>query len=111
MRELIDRLEETLSLSWGRMYECAKAYWQAQGDLGVSSRFRTEDGIPLGNWIFTQRVVYNGEQYGHTERRPDRAAETKPPGMWRFPMTTSAKTAYGWADGSKSSGACADGTR
>lgn len=63
-RELINRLEETLSLSWESMYDCAKAYYKAHGDLEMSSRYRTEDGIPLGNWIFTQRAVYNGDSTG-----------------------------------------------
>lgn len=63
-RALINRLEETLSLSWESMYECAKAYYQAHGDLEMSSRYRTADGIPLGNWIFTQRAVYNGDSTG-----------------------------------------------
>lgn len=63
-RELINRLEETLSLSWESMYDCAKSYYQVHGNLEMSSKYRTEDGIPLGNWIFTQRAVYNGDYTG-----------------------------------------------
>lgn len=62
--EIFHELEDTLSVSWDLMYTYAKAYYEEHGDLEVPRRYKTPDGYSLGNWISTQRMVYNGVQYG-----------------------------------------------
>lgn len=63
-RAIFDNLNDTLTASWDLMYEQAKKYYQEHGNLEVERRYKTKDGYSLGNWIFTQRKVYKGEQYG-----------------------------------------------
>ena len=63
-RAIFDSLNETLTASWDLMYEHAKSYYEKHGNLEVERRYKTKDGYTLGNWIFTQRKVYKGEQYG-----------------------------------------------
>ena len=68
--EIFHELEDTLTISWDMMYLQAKAYYQARGNLEVPRRYKTAEGYSLGNWIATQRQVYNGTIYGElsTER-------------------------------------------
>ncbi|MCI8834792.1 MAG: DEAD/DEAH box helicase family protein [Ruminococcus sp.] len=61
---LFTRLQETLTASWDLMYACAKQYHAVYGNLEVPLKYKTEDGYSLGSWLFTQRKVYAGEQYG-----------------------------------------------
>lgn len=63
-RELFEALNETLSAPWEVMFERAREYYQAHGNLNVPKRFRTKEGYPLGTWITTQRRVRAGRQYG-----------------------------------------------
>lgn len=63
-RELFARLNETLSASWERMYEKAQQFYNENGNLQVPKRFTTADGLNLGNWIDTQRKVYNAKVDG-----------------------------------------------
>lgn len=63
-RQLINQLEETLSLSWELMYREAKAYYLQHGDLDMPRRYRTPEGVPLGQWVFSQRAIYNGNRTG-----------------------------------------------
>ena len=63
-RQLISQLEETLSLSWELMYREAKAYFEEHGDLDLPRRYKTPEGIPLGQWVFSQRAIYNGDRTG-----------------------------------------------
>jgi len=63
-RDLLGRLEETLSLSWEQMFQEAKRYYRENGNLEVQRRYRTPEGIPLGQWVFSQRAIYNGDCTG-----------------------------------------------
>lgn len=63
-RELFAKLNETLSASWERMYEKAQQFYNENGNLEVPKRFTTADGLNLGNWIDTQRKVYNAKVDG-----------------------------------------------
>ncbi len=62
--ELFEKLNETLSASWDTMYQEAKDYYEAHGDLNVPSRFITEEGYALGAWVTTQRQVRAGTSAG-----------------------------------------------
>ncbi|MCI8513978.1 MAG: hypothetical protein HFI93_05025 [Lachnospiraceae bacterium] len=57
---LFEKLNKTLGASWDLMYDQAKRYYEACGNLDISSRYRTEDGYSLGNWVFVQRNVRRG---------------------------------------------------
>ena len=61
---LLEKLNDTLTASWNLMYEYAAQYAHEHGNLEVPRRYKTKDGYSLGNWIFTQRKVYSGEQFG-----------------------------------------------
>ncbi len=63
-REIFGLLEGTLSASWNTMYEVAKRYYEANGDLDVPKRYYTPEGYSLGLWIMTQRRVYKGTVSG-----------------------------------------------
>ncbi len=63
-RELFEKLNDTLTASWDTMYSYAKEYYRQHGNLEVPLRYRTPDGYSLGTWVFTQRRVRCGEQYG-----------------------------------------------
>ena len=63
-KDIFGQLEETLSTPWDVMYLYAKRYFENNGDLEVPRRYKTEEGYALGNWITTQRKVYNGTIYG-----------------------------------------------
>ena len=60
-KSLFDNLEETLTASWDLMYEKAKEYYESgAGNIDVPRRFITSDGLALGNWVETNRKIYNG---------------------------------------------------
>ena len=62
--ELFSKLGDTLGASWDFMYEEAKRYYEAYGNLDVPKRYVTETGYNLGTWILTQRKVKTGEVFG-----------------------------------------------
>ncbi|WP_295267913.1 Helicase associated domain protein [uncultured Catenibacterium sp.] len=46
-------------LNWSKNYCAAKQYYEEHGNLEVPSRYITEDGISLGNWISSVRKWYS----------------------------------------------------
>ena len=60
-RELFGKLNDVLSAPWNVMYSYAKAYYEENGNLMLSSRYRTADGYSLGSWIFNQRAARKGQ--------------------------------------------------
>ena len=78
-RRLFDALNETLSAPWEEMFARARDYFQANGNLNVPKRYRTEEGYTLGAWITTQRRVRAGRQYGTLT--PERIAKLDSIGM------------------------------
>ncbi len=67
--ELFNRLNDTLSASWECMYEVAKEYYDAHGNLEVEKRFVTKEGYSLGAWLNTQRLVYSGKSRGNLSQK------------------------------------------
>ncbi|MCD7744914.1 MAG: Helicase associated domain protein, partial [Lachnospiraceae bacterium] len=63
-RELFHKLDDTLSASWDLMFDLAKAYYKEHGNLEMRSTYATEDGYPLGQWVFTQRGIRKGTGHG-----------------------------------------------
>lgn len=72
---LFDQLNDTLSASWDVMFSYAEQYYLENGNLEVPHRYKTADGYSLGSWIFTQRRVYAGEQYGKLDEHRIRKLE------------------------------------
>ena len=63
-RKLFNELEEALTASWDRMYDCAKTYYRAFGSLDVPAKYKTSDGYSLGGWLRTQRQIRAGRAVG-----------------------------------------------
>ncbi|MCD7746588.1 MAG: Helicase associated domain protein [Lachnospiraceae bacterium] len=63
-RELFCQLDDTLSASWDLMFDLAKAYYEKHGNLEMRAAYVTEDGYPLGQWVFTQRGIRKGTGHG-----------------------------------------------
>lgn len=61
---LFDKLNDTLTASWGLMYKHAQDFYKENGHLEMSSRYRTADGYSLGKWIFVQRSIRLGQAEG-----------------------------------------------
>lgn len=78
-RRLFEELEETLSASWDKMFQCARAFYQEHGHLAVPRRYKTEEGYSLGQWLNTQRNVRAGKQFGNLSE--DRIARLDSIGM------------------------------
>ena len=43
---------------WMRYYAAAKSYFEKNGNLRVSKRYETDDGLKLGVWLVNQRQLY-----------------------------------------------------
>ena len=63
-RQLFERLNDALAVSWEDMYQYAKSYYETHGDLRVPAVYKTADGYSLGAWIRTQRAIRKGTQHG-----------------------------------------------
>lgn len=63
--ELFDKLENVLTASWDLMYECAKRYFEENGNLEVPARYFSDDGYSLGHWIYNQRSIRKGQIPGY----------------------------------------------
>ncbi len=61
---LFRKLNETLGASWELMYQAAEQYYKTYGNLEVTKRYVTEDGLSLGQWLDTQRKVRAGKVKG-----------------------------------------------
>ena len=56
--EILNELKEKLTITWDKMYEYAKAYYEEHGDLEVPQKYTIESAqglIHLGRWIANQR--------------------------------------------------------
>lgn len=78
-RQLFDALNEILSAPWEAMFARAREYFETHGNLNVPKRYKTEEGYSLGAWLFTQRQVRAGQQYGSLT--PERIARLDSIGM------------------------------
>ncbi|MCM1432020.1 MAG: Helicase associated domain protein [Muribaculaceae bacterium] len=58
-RRLFDELEHTMSASWEQMYEEARKYYMANGDLLPPQSYVTPEGYRLGQWVMAQRSAYH----------------------------------------------------
>ena len=49
-------------ISFDEKYEFAKAYYDQHGNLNISHRYITENGVHLGEWLFRQLVKARDHQ-------------------------------------------------
>lgn len=85
---LFDKLNDTLTSSWSLMYKHAQEFYEENGHLEMSSRYRTADGYSLGQWVFVQRNIRLGKVEG--KLTPEQIAKLDAIGMvWE---TTSDQT-------------------
>ncbi|MGN1367924.1 MAG: Helicase associated domain protein, partial [Aristaeellaceae bacterium] len=59
--------DSALDEQWMRYYAAAKTYFEQNGNLRVSKRYETADGLKLGVWVVNQR-----QQYQQGKQRKDR---------------------------------------
>ena len=66
--EQIGMIWNSYDNSWTQKYNLAKSYYEHYGNLEIPQHFKTingiefdENGIKLGEWIFTQRKAYKGQ--------------------------------------------------
>lgn len=62
-RKLFEELQNVLTGTWEQYFQAASAYYAAHGNLNVPKR-HVENGLSLGSWITTQRMVRSGRQAG-----------------------------------------------
>ena len=60
--------------AWATSYAQAKAYYEAHGNLDVSSTYITSEGFALGKWISRQRYAYQHPEKSHCVLTEERAA-------------------------------------
>ena len=63
-RKLFEELQNALTGTWEQYYQAASAYYAEYGDLNVPKKYLA-NGLCLGSWITTQRLVRAGRQAGH----------------------------------------------
>ena len=65
-RVLFAQLEASLSSGWEQYFRAAEAFSKAHGNslLELSRRYISPEGLSVGNWIQTQRLVRAGKQLG-----------------------------------------------
>ncbi|MCC8101282.1 MAG: Helicase associated domain protein [Clostridiales bacterium] len=69
-RILFEKLNETLTASWDRMFDQAKKFYEETGSLKIPSNYITADGYALGNWLSNQKAIRKGSMRGSlTEER------------------------------------------
>ncbi len=64
--------------SWETNYRAAEKYYQAHGDLDLTSNYFTEDSLPLGRWIVDLRLQ---RKQGASNLTPERIARLDAIGM------------------------------
>lgn len=62
-RRIFDDLQSSLSASWDMHYVEAKKYYEKHNNLEVPRRYKS-NGLSLGTWLLTQRMVYEGRCFG-----------------------------------------------
>ncbi len=92
--EDIGMVWEVYDFIWERNYHAAVEYYREHGDLLVSNKYVTKDGICLGTWIFSQRGARNGRN-NKNPPTPEQIARLDQIGMmWETVHNMSWEKAY-----------------
>jgi superfamily II DNA or RNA helicase len=70
--------ESKFDRRWNAMFRAAAAYAEANGSLDVPGTYMTNNGLPLGKWIYNQRKA---RQQGKNSMTPERIARLNSLGM------------------------------
>ena len=62
---LFNSIEKSLASSWELYYAAAERYYIEHSDLSIKKRYKTEDGLSLGEWLVEQRQIRNGTAKGY----------------------------------------------
>ena len=62
-RKLFEELHNALTGTWEQYYQAASAFYAEHGNLNVPKKY-VSNGLCLGSWITTQRLVRSGRQAG-----------------------------------------------
>lgn len=49
---------DKIEMQWQKKYKYAEEYFRKFGNLNVSEKYVTEDGVCLGQWVFSQKKKY-----------------------------------------------------
>ena len=72
---------------WMRYYTAAKTYFEQNGNLRVSKRYETDDGLKLGIWVVNQRQLYQKSMQQKERMNADRIRLLNDIGMlWTVPQ-------------------------
>lgn len=65
-------MDSVLDRQWMQYYAAAKTYFEQNGNLQVSKRYETDDGLKLGVWVVNQRATRRkkeGTSYAMSDQR------------------------------------------
>ena len=54
--------ETVASRNWMNYYQAAQAYYEKHGDLTVTIKYQTDQGLALGAWLSSQRYAFKKEK-------------------------------------------------
>lgn len=69
---------------WEVGYSHARRYYEQNGDLNVSSHYKTEDGYPLGSWLHHQRGIKYRLTPEQVKRLDEIAVIWGKPNSWEY---------------------------
>ena len=97
-RKLFDKLEASLSGTWDQYYQAAKAYSKTHGNslLTMPRRYVSPNGLSVGSWIQTQKLVRAGRQLG-TLTKPQIALLDDIGMVWENRLDLQFEKNYGYA--------------
>ena len=72
---LFEQLNNSLTTPWNHYYEEAVKYYKEYGNLNVSKKYMTSNGLNLGQWLCTQRTLYRNSRYRLSEEQIRRLEE------------------------------------
>ena len=91
----IGMIWDVLDYYWERNYHAAVEYYYANGDLDVPTKYVSPDGVRLGAWLATQRLLRDGHTLKGTPLTAEQIARLDAIGMnWSSRVDTKWEKAY-----------------
>ena len=95
-RKLFEELHNALTGTWEQYYQAASAFYAQNGHLRVPKKY-VSNGLCLGSWITTQRLVRSGRQAGRLTE--EQIARLDSIGMvWENRLETAWERNYAYAE-------------
>lgn len=67
--KLFEQLENSLSTPWSHYFHEAERFYTENNHLNVPKNYDTPEGLHLGQWLCTQRVLYRNSRYRLTQEQ------------------------------------------